>query len=95
MCHADVPSCLLGSNLQDSAGSFKSPANPHPSLWSGLTVAASSQSCDRRHEAYRLPVQLLPHVHIQTLQQNIDVDTWQKLWGLYATEDVPPGESYL
>lgn len=96
MCYADVPSCLLGSDLQDSAGSSKSPANSHPSLWSALTVAAcssASQRSDRRHAVYRLPVQLLGHMH--TLQQNIDVDTWQQLWGLYATGDVRPGESYV
>lgn len=96
LCCADVPSCLGGSNLQDSAGSWGSPANPLPSLLCGLTAAAcfnASQSSDRRHAVYVLPVRLLRHM--QTLQQNVDADTWQKVWCLYATEDLPPGESHL
>ena len=48
---------------------------------------------EQRHAVYMLPVQLLRHM--QTVKQNIDADTWQMVWCLYATEDVSPGESHL
>ena len=138
LCFADVSNCLEGSNLQDSAGSLRTPASPHPPLWSGLTAAAclnatqhlrlrdSSSSYEltagatsqgdvlaesrlqpeqdtmssslsrhglkqsERHQAiFMLPLQLLRHM--QTLQQKVDVNTWQMLWRLYATEDLSQG----
>lgn len=52
-----------------------------------------SDCSERRHAIYMLPVQLLRHV--QTLQQEVDAETWQLLWGLYPTKTVLPGASQL
>lgn len=48
---------------------------------------------EQRHAVYMLPVQLVRHM--QNLQQNIDADTWQMVWSLYASEDVLPGELHI
>ena len=57
------------------------------------SLGDDSHHSEQRHAVYMLPVQLLRHTW--TVKQNIDADTWQMLWCLYATEDVLPSESHL
>ena len=57
------------------------------------SLGDDSHHFEQRHAVYMLPVQLLHHM--QTVKQNIDADTWQMVWCLYAAEDVLPSKSHL
>lgn len=51
LCFADITDCLGVSSAEDNAGSLRSPARPHPSLWCGLTAAACLNATKHLNEA--------------------------------------------